>query len=586
MSVVRFLWSVVLVVVLWAAPSVARAEGITAVVEADETKVLVGDVLTVDFVVSKSSRRGSLPNPELPESISEAFDVGQCGGGTSRSIQNINGRTSVAVSRRVSCPLTARKAGTFKIAFTVPDGKKTVASNTISVEVLASEEERAPLEDPTVEAPTDAREDVFLWVSTDKKRAYIGEQVTFRLDVYEARRFLDVSLRTSPTYEGFISEELPLPELYATTVGDRPFRVRPGIRRALFAQASGTATIGASELLIDRRKRRFSDPIELDILPLPAEGQPPGFSANNVGRFQISAKVDRDEVQPGEPLTLTYAIAGEGNIELLDPGAWASLPSSVRTYDPKVTTERSRGEVVGGTRRYEFLLIPERSGTLTIPAHALAYFNPETEAYEVAKSKPIEIVVGGDPNAIVRDDADAETEEGSVVEDPLAPVVSMSSVPRELPGARWLDLQRWTLGMLSIPLIVGLGLGGSWAWRRFGPDDAARSRALVRARRRERIEAAQAAVDSGEGFHTAVSALLQDVALEAAGPEGTGLPRPELFRLLERRKVPAEDRRRLESLLDQCDAARFGAGGGDADERHTLLDDALAVVRTLGKGAA
>ena len=584
MSPARFHWPVLFGLCFFFVPLLARAEGISAVVEAEDTQALVGDTITVDFIVSKASSRGSLPTPQLPESLEDAFDVGQCGSGTSKSVEMINGRTSVAITRRVSCPLTARKTGTFNIAFTVPDGKKKVASNTISIEVLASEEERAPLEDPTVEAPADASEDVFLWVSTDKKRAYVGEQITFRLDVYEARRFLDVSLRTSPTFEGFMSEELPLPEVYVTTVGERQFRVRPGIRRALFAQRAGKATIGASELLIARRKRRFSSPIELDILPLPAKGQPPGFSANNVGRYQISAKVDRTDVQPGEPFTLTYTIAGEGNIELIDPGPWEELPS-VRSYDPKVTTERSRGDVVGGTRQYAFLMIPERPGTLTIPAHQLHYFDPESEAYATASTQPIEVVVGGDPNAILPD-ADATPEhEGSQVDDPLAPVVAMDVVPRELPRPRWLTEQRWTLGMLGIPLLVGLGLGGGWAWRRFGPDESARTRAKVRARRRQRIEAAQAAVESGEGFHGAVSALLQDVALEVAGPEGTGLPRPDLLRLLERRGVDTDDRRRLESLLEQCDAARFGAATGGVDERHMLLDDALAVVRSLGKGA-
>ncbi len=569
--------------VLALAPKLAAAEGITAVVEAEETQALVGDTITVDFVVAKASRRGALPTPQLPESVAEAFDVGQCGSGTSKSVDIVNGQTTVSITRRVSCPLTARKAGSFKIAFTVPDGKKKVASNTITIEVLATAEDRAPLEDPTVEAPTDATQDVFLWVSTDKRRAYVGEQITFRLDVYEARRFLDVSLRTSPTFEGFISEELPLPEVYGTKLGERQFRVRPGIRRALFAQKAGTATIGSSELLVSRRKRRFSDPIELEVLALPAQGQPADFAANNVGRYQISAKVDRDEVQPGEPFTLTYTIAGEGNIELIDPGAWAKIPT-VRAYDPKITTDRSRGDVVGGTRSYAFLMIPERSGTLTIPAHALDYFDPGAEAYATAETKPIEIVVGGDPNAIVRGDED-EAEDGSQVDDPLAPVLSMASVPRDLPRERWLNERRWTLGMVSIPLIVGLGLGGGLAWRRFGPDDSSRSRAKVRARRRERIEEAQAAMDGGEGFHAAISALLQDVALEVAGPEGTGLPRPELLRLLERRGVDTDERRRLESLLEQCDAARFGAGGADADERHMLLDDALVVVRTLGKGA-
>ena len=575
-----------LVGLLWLVPALAQAKGLQAMVETDETQVLVGDVVTVDFVVAKPSLRGSVPNPELPKSVAEAFDVGQCTGGRPmRTTQSINGAVSTATVRRVSCPLTARKVGTFKIAFTVPDGKKTVASNTVTVEVLASEEDRAPLEDPTVEVPTDVTEDVFLWVSTDKKRAYVGEQVTFRLDVYEASRFLDVSLRTSPTFEGFLSEELPLPEVYLTTLGEKQYRVRPGIRRALFAQRAGTSTIGASELLISRRKRRYSAPIELEVLPLPADGQPEGFSANNVGRFQISAKVDRTDVQPGDPFTVTYTIAGEGNIELVDPGEWAEIPS-VRGYDPKVTTERSRGDTVGGTRSYAFLMIPERSGTLTIPAHAFHYFDPEAEAYATATSQELEVVVGGDPNAIIRDDDDDRDEGRSSVDDPLAPVVSMEDVPRLLPRERWLNTERWTMGMLGIPLLVGLGLGGGWAWRRFGPDDAARSRAKVRARRRERIEAAQGAVDSGDGFHAAVSALLQDVALEVAGPEGTGLPRPELLRLLARKGVDGDERRRLETLLEQCDAARFGAAGGEVDDRHMLLDDALAVVRSLGKGAA
>lgn len=583
-SLMRPWWC--LIGLLWFMPAVAHAKGLQAMVETDETQVLVGDVVTVDFVVAKPSLRGSVPNPELPKSVAEAFDVGQCTGGRPmRTTQSLNGAVSTATVRRVSCPLTARKVGTFKIAFTVPDGKKKVASNTVTVEVLASEEDRAPLEDPTVEVPTDVREDVFLWVSTDKQRAYVGEQVTFRLDVYEASRFLDVSLRTSPTFEGFLSEELALPEVYLTTLSEKQYRVRPGIRRALFAQRAGTSTIGASELLISRRKRRYSAPIELEILPLPAEGQPQGFSANNVGRFQISAKVDRADVQPGDPFTVTYTIAGEGNIELVDPGAWAEVPT-VRAYDPKVTTERSRGDTVGGTRSYAFLMIPERPGTLTIPAHAFHYFDPESESYATASSQELEVVVGGDPNAIIRDEDDDRDEGRSTVDDPLAPVVSMDAVPRQLPRERWLDTERWTMGMLGIPLLVGLGLGGGWAWRRFGPDDVARSRAKVRARRRERIEAAQAAVDSGDGFHAAVSALLQDVALDVAGPEGTGLPRPDLLRLLARNGVDPDERRRLETLLEQCDAARFGAAGGEADDRHMLLDDALAVVRSLGKEAS
>ena len=117
-----------LIGLLWLMPALAQAKGLQAMVETDDTQVLVGDVVTVDFVVAKPSLRGSVPSPELPQSVAEAFDVGQCSGGRAmRTTQSINGAVTTATVRRVSCPLTARKVGTFKIAFPVPDGKKTVA---------------------------------------------------------------------------------------------------------------------------------------------------------------------------------------------------------------------------------------------------------------------------------------------------------------------------------------------------------------------------------------------------------------------------------------------------------------------------
>ncbi len=560
----------------------AAAAGVAATVRADETRAMVGDVITVEFEVTRSGR-GSVPAPELPPSLSEAFKVGQCASGSSRSSSFFGGGGSSTVARTVTCPLEAKTAGKHNIAFTTRDGGKTIASNTLTIEVSEAAELEA-LDDPTADKPTEALGDVFVWVSTDKKQAFVGEQVTFRLDVYEGRRFLDASMRTPPTFEGFFAEELPLPDVYNVRVEETAYRVRPGLRRALFPQRTGTLTIGAGELIVGRRARRRSAPIDIEVLPLPAEGRPAQFSSNNVGRYQITGSVDRDEVQPGEPFTLTYEIAGEGNIDVLDPGSWAEVPG-VRRYDPKVTTERSGGSTVGGRRSYAFLMIPERPGKIEIPAHTLAFFDPEAEAYQTVASPVVEVVVGGDPTAIVAS-SDEAPEPAVGLEEPLAPVFSVETVPRRLPRERWLTNERWLYGMLGVPMLALLGLAAGMAWRRFGPDEAAVARARARDRRRARIEEAEAAVESGAGFHTALANLLQEVALDRAGPAGVGLPRPELIRMLDAHGVSGDERRRLESLLDRCDAARFGAQSGSASDRHALLDEALDAVRGLAKGAA
>ncbi len=259
---------------------------------------------------------------------------------------------------------------------------------------------------------------------------------------------------------------------------------------------------------------------------------------------------------------------------MLDPGSWAEVPGVCR-YDPKVTTERSGGSTVGGRRSYAFLMIPERPGKIEIPAHTLAFFDPEAEAYQTVASPVVEVVVGGDPTAIVAS-SDEAPEPAVGLEEPLAPVFSVETVPRRLPRERWLTNERWLYGMLGVPMLALLGLGAGMAWRRFGPDEAAVARARARDRRRARIEEAEAAVESGAGFHTALANLLQEVALDRAGPAGVGLPRPELIRMLDAHGVSGDERRRLESLLDRCDAARFGAQSGSASDRHALLDEALA----------
>jgi hypothetical protein len=110
------------------------------------------------------------------------------------------------------------------------------------------------------------------------------------------------------------------------------------------------------------------------------------------------------------------------------------------------------------------------------------------------------------------------------------------------------------------------------------------------------IEQCERGVSSGEGFHNALSQLLQALAVERAGPEGQGLPRRSLLELLARRGVTKEDVQRLGQLLDRCDAARFGgaaattAGADDGPAgRRAVLDDALALVRRSSlakKGAA
>lgn len=550
--------------VAWAAEVVAEAS-------LSDTTTRVGEPVQLTMSLEVSGARAPSDIP-WPKALIDDFEVSavQSVGGWSGDL--FGGPQSRVSTRKVSALITPKVAGKFELGFAVEIEGVTVESNVPVLEVLEAD---ATL--PQTEAgrtPTEAQGPVFLWATVDKEKAYVGEQITYALDVYERRSFLGIHLRKPPSFTDFFTEELPEGEPSIKRVGVVDYRVRPGLRRALFPQRAGTLEIGAAELSVGGRQRILSPALTVEVLPLPGEGRPVGFSPNNVGRFTIAAAVDRTELAANEPVTLRITIAGEGNVKFVDPGPWPEI-AGVRRYEPKVDTELRKGATLGGERRYEFLLIPERGGTLEIPAHELAFFDPATARYEVVRTEPIVLTVAGGEAAPPAPEPTPEPEG-----ERLSPLVMGDALPRHTPRDRWLTESRWLWGMLAVPLLAATGLGGAALWRRFGADEQSRARARRRERQRELVDTAERAIESGQGFHGTLGKLLQELAVERAGAEGVGLPRPELLRLLSNKGVPSADVDRLRELLDRCDAARFGAQGDTREDRQTLLEEVLDLVRT------
>ena len=565
-------------------PTQVWAGELEAEIRLDADSVRIGEPLTMQLIVRRYGS-GGLPKLPLPEGLEDAFDIlaDRSGNGFRTLLSGGQMIRESTLTRSLS--LAPKTVGQYEFSFSAGTGDTAVESNAVTIEIVAASA-RLPGDPAEGFVPPEGLGELFVWASVDKTEAYVGEQITYLLDLYKPPDYeVRGSLRRALTFPEFFAETLPEGTSRRAIVGKMTYDVQSVLRRALFPKAAGPAEIPAAELLLGTFGRRVerSRPITVEIKPLPAEGQPPGFSPNNVGKYEIYATVDRTQLGPGDPFTLTVTIEGDGNVALIDPGPWPQV-EGVRRYDPKVDTKPRVGRLLGGKRRWEFLMIPERGGKITIPPHEFDYFDPQTGKYAKAKSEALEVEVTGMAAAT---DVPAPTTTEPEGEE-LAAIVPGDTLPRHLPRDRWLDRDRWLYGMLAVPVAATLGLGAGALWRRFGSDDAARARARQRQRQKERLDAAEAAVDSGEGFHSQVAALLQELAVRFAGSEGVGLPRPELLRLLDRKGVEPADVRRLEQLLDRCDAARFASQVGTVQERRELLDDALALIRSsaLSKEAA
>ncbi|MEE9382067.1 MAG: BatD family protein [Nannocystaceae bacterium] len=584
---------------LWL-PSLAQAtgDGITVEVSLSATRARLGEAVYMQVkVISDGGRAGVTSEPSLPELDGLHFEpqgVSSWGQSTVFS----NGRIYPRHSRTYTYALVPSKQGSFPLNVKVgADGRRVGPSHVPVLQVsggASSAADARPIPGDVV-----ARGETFVLPAVDKKRVYVGEPMVYTVEIW-TRRSERLGVRTLPTFRDFWTEQLRFDDKVQTArTGGVAYRVHTLMKRALFPQKAGLLKIGQAEvetqtsslrsLFAPRRRREaprlISGPgLEVEVLPLPAEGQPSGFAPNNVGYFVIEARVDRDKVEVGEGLTLTVIVSGTGNIRFVDPGEWSKIDGA-RRYDPQdeFSLSLEPNGKLGGQRKYKFLIVPDRPGMVEVPRHEISFFDPESGTYRTTATEPIDIEVRGE--AAERGEANGEAAQPGISRESaqddavFAPIVASDNLPR-VAAAResWWTLRHFTVAVGSAPATVLLGWFGLSVSRRLGPDDAARQHATVLLKRKELVAKAEGAVESGDAFFPAVAELLHAQAVDVAGDEGVGLSRAHLMKLVHRRGVSPDLVARVRAVLERADAARFGVDSSTSRDRSACLREVREIL--------
>ena len=112
--------------------------------------------------------------------------------------------------------------------------------------------------------------------------------------------------------------------------------------------------------------------LTVEVEPLPT--RPANFSGG-VGKFNISAQIDKNEVRAGNPVTLRVVIGGNGNLKLIKQPV-VDFPKDFDKYDAKVTDKtKLTANGLEGNMIYDFLFVPRNPGNYTIPAVDLVYYD-------------------------------------------------------------------------------------------------------------------------------------------------------------------------------------------------------------------
>ena len=388
-----------LLAITWLGAGRAHAEPPSFLAEVDRNVVSPGDVFVYEVTINTSGERVDSYHPpdfkgltvvNAPRVPNQSTQMSMGAGGT--FIQT-------SYSWHYELAATSGQKGVIAIgpARIHVDGRE-MRSNVVNIRVgagaapppgaAASGAPAAP--SPQAEAPAppaSAGDSNFIRAEPDKLKAYVGEQVTVAWLLYLTQHQDKYEPITEARTEGFWSEDIsPAHNQLSLTqqiLGGRVYQVGTMFKRALFPLRPGKLTISPMELEIAqmdffgsrvRRQRLKTEPIEIEALPLPKEGQPAGFESSNVGKFTIEARADRNTIGVGEALTLTIDIRGQGNLRNVRAPALPKL-DGWKTYEPKVTVNLDPGDVVSGTKTVEYLIMPERPGTTMFPSFELAYFD-------------------------------------------------------------------------------------------------------------------------------------------------------------------------------------------------------------------
>lgn len=129
---------------------------------------------------------------------------------------------------------------------------------------------------------------------------------------------------------------------------------------------------------------------KIQVLPLPKKGQPADFNGL-VGSYSIFAQASPQEVNVGDPITLTIMVTGPkylGNVTLPPLRSNQKLKS-----DFKIPDEMAPGEIKGRKKVFTQTIRAQHAAVKAIPAMSLSFFNTKTKVYETAHSEPIPLQV-------------------------------------------------------------------------------------------------------------------------------------------------------------------------------------------------
>lgn len=571
----------------------------------DRTVIGLNQQFTINVELSGEGIN-SASNPQLPDMQQFATYLGS---GSSQNMQFINGRMSV--SKTISYHFQATAVGKFKVGSiqVVADGKN-YKTDPIQVEITqSSTPPQTSRSRTTPDQSTDiATSDLFIRAEVDKRRVFKNQPVTVTYKIYTRVNVSQFGYAKQPSTTGFWVEEYPQdgqPQTQNEVFEGRQYTTAVIKKMAIFPMTPGAKTLEPMEIDCEVRVRRrsrdlfndfFSDPfgrsirkriasnpVNIEVLPLPTEGQPSNFTGV-VGSFTINGNVDKKKVKTNEAVTYKINIQGQGNIRTF-PELNPNFSTDFEVYPPKTAESvQHRENGVFGTKTYEYVLVPRVQGILSIKPIQLSIFNPKTRRYSNLETDEIKIDVEKGDDTFISTPIGLSKEEVRLVGQDIRFIKTQSPQFKSMFNADRLPSILWII--LVTPLFfVAIALVYRRHLDRISFDMAyARERKASRiARKHFSVAKSLLKADTQKEFFAEMGKALAGFLGDKLNIAEAGMLTDNVQGQLKERKVDPEVIEEYVSCLKTCDMQRFSPTVSSVDEMNQFYNKAEKALLKLQK---
>ena len=593
---ILFLIGCISIAVSWAQTLTGRAPA----------QVAIGEQFRLSYTVNtddaKGFRAGDIP---------DAFDV-LMGPSTSTqsSFQMVNGHTSSSSSITYTYILSAKKNGSFTIpAAHVTAGGKTITSNELHIKVSGQAQQGGQQGGHQQSSTGEIRNagssisgsDLFIKVTASKQHVREQEPILLTYKVYTLVGLTQLNGKMADL-KSFYSREVPLPQekqFHIENLNGKPYRTVTWQQYVVFPQTTGKLEIPSItyEGIVVQQNRNV-DPFEaffnggsgyvevkkqikapgitIQVDPLPQ--RPAGFSGG-VGRYSISAQLDKDEVKANDPVKLRVVVTGVGNMKLLKQPE-VKFPKDFDHYDAKVT-DKTQLTTSGleGSITYDFLAVPRHQGDYEIPAIEYIYFDTQANAYKTVKTEPFKLHVekgSGSSSATYTGQEDVK-----LLNSDIHYIKTGDTLQRGVNEFFFASTEYWV--SLALLLLGFISLFIIFRQRAIENADIVKQRAgkanKVATKRLKKAAKLMAGGKQNEFYDEVLRALWGYVGDKLNMPVEQ-LSRENISQQLESRNVSSETISQFIGALDECEFARYAPGDATGN-MNKVYDAAMTAITQI-----